>query len=437
MLVKQGDFDTAIATLSHACTLDPKLASAWYNLGLVFVHSVRPADAVDALRRAVALVPGQAAARVLLADVLRASGDFAMATTEYRRVIAQQPNAGAAWWGLANLKTLKLDEHDIAAIRVAMQRPRTSDDDLIALGFALAKALDDAGRYAESLAALAEANVRARRRAMWNSASFSTSVDEVLAAFGAAPSASDSTLGRGVIFVASMPRSGSTLVEQILASHSLVEGAGELPDVPLVLTEESQRRGQPFAHWAKTAAPDDWARLGRRYLERTAHWRERKEHFTDKLPNNWFYLGAIRAMLPAARIVIVRRDPIETCLSCYRQHFSGHEYTRTFSDLAAYRKDFDRAVRTWRERHPNDVHELVYEDLVAAPEAATRTLLAFCGLDFEPACLQFHETVRDVHTASAAQVREPLRRDTARAHRYGALLDPLRGALGLPAFAQT
>ena len=140
-------------------------------------------------------------------------------------------------------------------------------------------------------------------------------------------------------------------------------------------------------------------------------------------------------MLPAARIVICRRDPLETCFSCYRQHLDNNEYQRTFEDLAAYWRDFDRGARHWRSLHPDYVHEHVYEDLIADPERSIRTLLGFCSLNFEQAALDFHRTRRDVRSPSAVQVRQPLRRDTARAQRYGALLDPLRKALGLPAFA--
>jgi hypothetical protein len=179
---------------------------------------------------------------------------------------------------------------------------------------------------------------------------------------------------------------------------------------------------------------DDWRRLGERYLERTAHWRQQRPVFTDKMPGNWYYIGAIRAMLPGARIIACRRDPLETCFSCYRQHLDNNEYTRTFADLAAYWRDYDRAIRHWRSLHPAHVHEHVYEDLLANPEACIRRLLEFCGLPFEEACLRFHETARDVRTPSAMQVRQPLRRDTARSDRYGALLDPLRQALGLPKF---
>jgi hypothetical protein len=225
------------------------------------------------------------------------------------------------------------------------------------------------------------------------------------------------------------------LTEQVLASHSQVDGGGEVADLTSVLMEESKRFNKPFPEFVAALTPGDWERMGRNYLERISRWRGGRARFTDKMPSNWYYVGAIRAMLPGARIIVVRRDPVETCLACYRQMMAYHEYTRTFDDLATYWHDFDRAVKYWRLMHPEHVYESIYEEFVGDPEARIRELLQFCDLPFEPDCLEFHKSERRVHTPSATQVREPLRRDTARTHRYGALLDPLRAALGMPSFA--
>ena len=434
ILGNAGSFDAAVEVLQRACQLQPGLALAWFNLGVMLVRGVRNDEAETALQKAVALAPDQVDARALLGDMLRNRGAVAEASAEYRKVIARQPWAGLAWWGLADLKTTRFEDGDIQSMQAAMRQPAASDDDLMAMGFALAKALDDAGRYAESLAALAQANAVARRRQVWDARGFSNNISAVNDAFTPTPpAAAASALGSEVIFITSLPRSGSTLVEQILASHSAVEGAGELVDLPTVLAEESRRRGQPFPQWVKLMQPADWERLGRRYLERTRRWQGRRAVFTDKLPNNWTYIGAIRAMLPAAHIIACRRDPLETCFACYRQRLASNEYTRTFGDLASFWRDFDRSIRHWKELHPDHVLEHSYEDLLADPEASIRRLLAFCELPFEPACMRFHETRRDVRSPSALQVRQPLQHDTARAPRYGALLNPLRAQLGYPA----
>ena len=429
ILAEAGEYDAAIAALRRCCELQPGLAIAWFNLGVLLTRCVRHDEAIAALQQAVKLAPDHVAARALLADMLRVGNHAQEAIVEYRRILAQHPYAGMAWWGLADLKTIKFAEKDIEQLRAAMSDRRAGDDDLIAMGFAIAKAYDDHARYPESLAALAQAHALARKRKRWDASAFSALVSATDAAFTPQPAGSNEALGSGVVFIVSLPRSGSTLIEQILASHSAVEGAGELPDLPLVLAEESRRRGVAFPGWVSAMQPADWERLGRRYLERTSHWSLRRPVFTDKLPNNWYYIGVIRAMLPGARIIGCRRDPLETCFSCYRQYLHNNEYTRTFSDLAGFWRAFDRSLRRALAAHPTHVHESVYEDLLAEPETRIRRLLEFCGLPFEPACLEFHRTERDVRSPSAMQVREPLRRDTARAARYGTLLDPLRAAL--------
>lgn len=436
ILSKAGDFDAATIAFRQACELQPDLAVAWFNLGVVLTRCVRYDEATFALQRAVARAPDHVAARALLGDMLRVQGRIEEAASEYRKVIAEQPWAGMAWWGLADLKTTRLGESDVVQMRRALQDDRAGDNDQIAMGFALAKALDDEDHYAESLASLAQANAIARRRKQWDASAFSAGITTILNAFSSPPAPSPlSELGREVIFIVSLPRSGSTLVEQILASHSAVEGPGELPDLPLTLTDESHRRGKSYPYWVSEMHAGDWQRLGERYLQRTAHWRRHRTISLDKLPGNWYYIGAIRAMLPAAKIIYCRRDPLETCFSCYRQHLTNNEYTRTFEDLAAYWRDFDRSASQWRSLHPSHMYEQVYEDLVAGPESNIRALLEFCGLPFEEICLRFYENKRDVRSPSAMQVRQPLQRDTARSPRYGALLDPLRAALGLPPFS--
>ena len=428
------DHAQALAAMQRACAAGPDIASCWFNYGkLLFVGGDLNA-AIDALNKSVALAPKHAYARTMLANILRADGRSRDAEAQFRKVVAQNPNAGQAWWGLTTLKPMPVDAADIARMRQALRANAGAESDLISLGFALANALDHAGDYAASFDVLRQAHARARRREPWDAAQFSARVDEVLGAFRTVPAA-ESAQGAEVIFITSLPRSGSTLTEQILASHSQVEGTTELMHLTEIIMQESDRRRQPFPQWVGQLAPDEWLALGRRYLERTAKWRERKPRFTDKMPGNWLYVGAIRAMLPQARIVLVRREPLENCLACYRFLFNRNAYTHDVADLAGYWREFDRAARHWHAAYPRHVREQHYEALQADAEHQIRELLAFCDLPFEADCLQFHATQRRVTTPSASQVREPMRRDTARAAKYGALLDPLRAALGMPPFA--
>ena len=427
-LAEAGELDLAIEALYRACALQPGFVLAWYNLGLFLTRIACFDDARIALRHAVELAPDYTAARAQYADLLRMDNFRGEAIAEYRKLLAEQPWAGMAWWGLAEIKTLPLDATDSDAIRRALVHPHAHDGDRVAMGFALAKALDDQGRYAESMQALAAANELARRHRNWNASAFDATIASINAARCSANAGGD--LGSEVIFIVGMPRSGSTLIEQILASHSMVEGTAELADLPLVIGEASAHCKKPYPMWLADMDAEDWRHWGQRYLERTARWRKRRPISTDKLPNNWMHIGMIRAMLPGARIVISRRDALETCFSCYRQYFPGNDYTRTFADLASYWRSFDAAANHWARQAPSHVYQHVYEDLIKDPDTHIRQLLAFCRLPFEEACLRFHETKRSIGTQSAMQVREPLRADTARATRYGEHLDPLRRALG-------
>lgn len=430
-----GDLDGAIRALRRACELGPGLADAWYNLGLMLIRCVRNAEATEVLRRAVDLDPDNTDARALLADRFRVDGQAAEAAAEYRKVLAQRPGSGVAWWGLAELRSHTLAHDDVERMRAALRAGRVGDDDRIAIGFALARALDEQGDYCGSLDALERAHAVARLRQHWNAAAFTAWIQAVDAAFAPPPTGAGARdLGREIIFIVGMPRSGTTLTEQILASHSQIEGSGELPDLPQVLAAQSHRCGKPFPQWAQDARPADWQRLGEHYLERTARWRRHKPCCTDKLPGNWTYVGAIRAMLPGAHVVVCRRDPLETCFSCYRQRLFNNEYARTPADLAAFWRDFDRSANRWAKLDPGHVYQHAHEDLLADPETGIRKLLEFCGLAFEEQCLRFHATQRAVNSPSASQVRQPLRADTAHVRRYGSLLDSFRECLGLPRF---
>ena len=430
-----GDLEPAEAAFRRAVALKPGLAPAWYNLAIVLFMLDRVADGLAAIDRVLDLIPKHEPALIVRSDMLRDQGQIKLVTTEYRNMLARNPNLPWPWFGLANLKSLKFSAEDLAAIRGALTAHANPGQARTLLLFAAAKAFDDHGLYEEAFAALAEANAAMRKELKWDAAESKATTDAMLAAFTPPPRGSSAPIGGEVIFVTSLPRSGSTLTEQILASHPRVEGAGEIPELFRVVEDESQRRGLALPGWARDATPADWQRLGEDYLQRAAQRRRAgKPMFVDKMLSNWRYAGALLAMLPKARVVICRRDPVEVSFSCYRQMFTseGHGYCYDLLDMAAYWHDFDRTCRRWKELYPDRVYEMVYEDLQADQEGKTRELLAFCGLPFDPACLRFHETQRNIRTISAAQVRQPLRRDTAQAPKYGAMLDPLRAALRSP-----
>jgi len=430
-LLSLGEAREAAEHFRHACELAPASASPWFNLGEALWQQAQGDEAVTALKRALALEPRQIQARMSLARAYAGSGCVDAAVAEFREVLRLDPDNADGWYKLS-LNTV-LDAADAAHLQRALAQTRLPARERYLLGFALAKALEDQGDHARAFEVLREANAsqRASMRVKWDSAGERRFVDAIRAAFAHAISPSpEAAAGSEAILVTGMPRSGSTLVEQILASHPQVEGANEINDLPLTIHAESQRRGSMFPRWVSDATPEDWHRLGQEYLARTAGWRTANPRFTDKNLSGWRHVGAALAMMPAARVIIVRRDPVETCLACYRHCFTEEAgFACDLDDLADYCAGFLRLSRFWLEQYPAQVFDLEYEALVADPEGVIRRMLDFCGLSFDPACLEPHKTARAVLTPSASQVRQPLHRGSARSARYGDKLDRLRQRL--------
>jgi tetratricopeptide (TPR) repeat protein len=434
MLHEGGRTEQGIEMMRRAVEIAPDLVSGWFNLGRALESDSRWHEALGALDRVLALKPDHLVARIGYADALKAVGRTADAAAAYRAAIAMHPALARAWFGLADLKTVPLDDAEIDALERVYADPRLSEPDRILAGFALGNVLEERQRYPEAFKVLSAANAMKRRAVRWNPADLSALLRECMDAFATpAPAVADATLGSEIIFIVSLPRAGSTLIEQILAAHPDVAGGGELGDLVATLGEESQRRGAPYPRWVADATADDWQRLGRRYLERTAHLRRAHKRMTDKSLTTWPYLGAAAAMLPGARFVHARRDPVETCWSCFKQMFGNvpHAFSYDLEELGLYWREYDRMMHFWHAHYPRRMYDAIHEQLLAAPEPEVRRLLDFCGLPFDPACLRFHRSTRTVATASAAQVREPLRADTARARNYGDLLAPLHRSLAL------
>ncbi|MDR3389765.1 MAG: sulfotransferase [Rudaea sp.] len=433
-LCDKGDVDGALAAFQRATELAPNLKTTWFNLGKVLKDDLRPQQAQVAFERALQCDPDYAPAWASLGDALKAMGDIEGAAHCYRTGLRCPGRPAQIWYHLANLKTVRLTSEDVDTLRRALGSPALSDDDRIYLGYALSKALEDQQQYEAGFAALQNANRLKRRRVSWDASAFSADIAAIEAAFPrplTQTAAAD--LGCEVIFVICIPRSGSTLTEQILAAHPQVEGGNELTHLHMILFEESARRGCDFPHWVAAATAADWQRLGEQYLARTERWRRDKPRFTDKGLTNWQFIGAAAAMLPGARFVNCRRDALETCVSCYGQLFAdGSEFSYDLAELGAYWRDYDRLSRAWLALYPERIFEQVYENLLTDPETRIRELLCFLDLPFNRACLEFHRAKRVVRTASAAQVRQPLQPASARASRYGAMLDPLRAALRIP-----
>ena len=426
-----GEFEAAAQAFRRATEVSPGLAASWFNLGQACDALAQTVTAEAAFSRVLEIDAGHAEARVLRAGTLRTMGRMDEAMEEFRTVLAAQPASALAWSGLVGLKQGLLDAGEMRALESALERATGNADHRAMLAFAHAQALEAHGRHDEAFDTVCGANAMRRVHSTWDAPSFSRIIREIAAAFGGSiASTDDETLGAEVIFLVGMPRSGSTLAEQILAAHPEVSGAGEIGHLATILREESTRRGTQFPAWVPDAAPDDWTRLGRSYLERIAPLLEGRPRLTDKALQNWQLVGVVKAMLPAARIIDCRRDPVETCWSCFKHDFGRNmPFTSDFGDLAAYWHDYDGLMRTWNDRYPSAVWVQDYEALLADPEQRIRAMLDHCDLAFDQRCLRFHEARREVRTMSFAQVRSPLRTDTARTHLYGRHLDPLRQAL--------
>lgn len=434
-LARAGRLDEAIAMFRHAATLQPQRLDARINLGRALDQHGDAAAALRAFDEALAIDPHHLAVRVLRADSLKTLGRIAEAQAALRAVVSDDADCAPAWIALANIGALRGDRAGLAKIARLHAKPNNAPAQRIELAFAYASVLESAALFAHAHAVFVEANAAKRRSVSWNAEAVSALIDAILAAFASAPiEASSSSRGSAMIFLVGMPRSGSTLAEQILAAHPEVAGGGEREEIAALLQVESRRRGARFPDWVGAAADADWARLGDEYLARTARWRADRTRLTDKTLANWQTVGAIRRMLPGARIVHCVRDPLETCWSCYKHHFGEAQFfTYAVDELAAFFHDSQRAMRVWNERHPGVIHVHRHEDLLDDPERSVRSLLAHCGLSFDPACLRSHEVEREVHTASSVQVRLPLQRTMPLAERYGELLDPLRRALATAA----
>jgi tetratricopeptide (TPR) repeat protein len=431
-LYRLGKEDEGLAHLRRACELAPDSASAWYNLAEALKPRVQTEEAIAALQHTLALDPSHIQARLALARAQTSLGRIDEAAASLREILRREPGCADAWFALADLKTVTFSEQDVRRLEQLLAGRNLASDARNQLEFVLAHALEDVGDYARAFEVMKRANTLQRRHLKWDAKGEHERVEAILRAF-AKPvvGTPDADLGREAIFIASLPRSGSTLVEQILASHSEVEGANEIVDFGRLIEAETRQRHGNFPHWVAELTPPEWQRLGSEYLVRTARWRERKPRFTDKNLLNWMLAGAVLTMLPAAHVVIVRRDPVETCLGCYRQWFTGDAgVAYDLDEIADFYTEFWRLTRFWLKKFPGRVFDLEYETLIAEPEPTIRHLLNFCDLSFDPACLEFHRTERTVLSApSAAQVRQPLRADTARADRYGDKLDHLRARL--------
>ncbi len=432
-LAQAGDLEAAERCLRVACAARPGLVDAWYNLGLVLDARMDTAAAREAFARVLAIVPGHAPARLRLAELDRVVGDFDAARAAFRAVLDADPDSVPAWVGLAAFPDWQPTDAELARLLALRDSARVPAAQVHSLAFTCATLLERAGRHDEAFAAWLAANAHKRRTIAWDAAAVHAWVEAVLAAFPAAGAGSPAGQGEGILFLVGMPRSGSTVLEQILAAHPRVAAGGERNALARLLQAESDARRQPFPQWVRSATAEDWHRLGARYLAEAAPARGDRPVFTDKTLSNWQLVGAIRCMLPGARIIECVRDPLDTVWSCFRHLFAeGQGFSYDLDELVAFHQDCRHALAVWRDRHPGVIVRHDHDALAAAPEAGIRALLEACALPFDPACLRFHTTRRELRTASLVQARQPLQPSTHPSRRHAARLAAVAARLGSP-----
>ncbi len=467
-------YPDAEALLAHCLELAPGFAPARYNYALVLYRQAKCAQALPHIERLLASdrqnpsyrnlqaavlatlgeyseslelyeavleeFPGQAKIWLSYGHALKTAGRRTEGIAAYRKALLIQPTLGEVYWSFANLKTFRFSAEDVATMRAALGRDDLTMDDRLHFEFALGKALEDTASYEESFEHYAAGNAIRRKQLPYNADENTAYVRRSKALY--TPEFLAERAGAGApapdpIFILGLPRAGSTLLEQILASHSLVEGTMELPDIPAIARDLADRTGNDaeprYPQAVANLTHAELRELGERYLAATRIQRKTAApFFIDKMPNNCLHVGLIHLILPNAKIIDARRHPLGCCLSGFKQHFArGQNFSYGLGDIGRYYRDYVELMAHFDTVLPGRVHRVFYERLIEDTEGEVRRLLDFCGLPFEDQCLRFYENDRAVRTASSEQVRQPIFHEAVDHWRhYEARLGPLKEALG-------
>jgi tetratricopeptide (TPR) repeat protein len=440
VLHRQNKPEAALAQVELLLVEEPR-NPGYRNLKAAILGRIGEyASSIEHYRSVLADYPNQAKVWMSLGHALKTAGNNAESIDAYLKSIERAPELGEAYWSLANLKTFRFTEQQAQAMRGQLAGGKLSPDDRFHFEFSLGKALEDAGEYEESFAHYREGNRLRRQMIRYDAAENAAHVERSKRVFTRPFFESRAGVGCPApdpIFVVGLPRSGSTLIEQILASHSQVEGTMELPDVMMraraVGARTSRAGGSAYPRALEKYSADELRALGEQYLAQTRIQRKTPAPiFIDKMPNNFAHVGLIHLMLPNSKIIDARRHPLGCCFSGFKQHFArGQNFTYDLTEIGRYYRDYVELMAHFDAVIPGRVHRVLYESMVEDTEGEVRRLLAYCGLPFEEGVLKFHENQRAVRTASSEQVRQPIFKEGVDHWRhFEPWLAPLKEALG-------
>ncbi|MCP2669444.1 sulfotransferase [Maricaulaceae bacterium EIL42A08] len=439
ILRKRQKFEKALAQAEILHRRDPDNPVFTSQLAIERMQTGNYDGAVALFNAVLERVPEDPATLTSRGHALKTWGKSDDAVASYKQATKAAPSHGDAWYALANLKTYNFSDDEFEAMRTAEAAPGQTLPNRINLCFALGKAAEDRKAYQAAFEYYQRGNSLKKLQTRYTT-------DQMEAEFAAqkefcTPAMFEKQAGKGnsasdPIFIVGLPRAGSTLLEQILASHSQVDGTLELPNI-IALSQHLRGRDKlsdrtKYPRILNDLEPEKLQELGQRYLDETAVHRKDAPFFTDKMPNNFRHIGMIKLILPNAKIIDARRDPLGCCFSGFKQLFAeGQEFTYGLEEIGHYYRGYVDLMDHWDAVMPGAVLRVIYEDVVSDTEAQVRRILDYCGLDFEEACINFHETKREVRTASSEQVRQPINTKGLEAWRpYEAWLDPLKDALG-------
>ncbi len=412
--MKQDRYDEALQNVQKAMDIDPQLAHSHVMRGNILTRAQRHEESLDAYRQALEFSPHNAGALAGMGHVLKTIGRTAESIAAYRKCIAAHPAFGEAYWSLANLKTFEFDPAEVEQMERLVDEAPLPDEPKVNICLSLGKHYENEADYDRAFEYFRRGNELRRRHEVYDPVQTQVIHDRIIEVFSAEFFERHKGYGDpdpAPILVVGLPRSGSTLIEQILASHSRVEGTMELPDLSRTIGELNKRSPGKleYPEAVLEISEQQAAELGAGYIASTMRYRTGLPHFIDKMPNNFASIGFLKLILPNARVINARRHPLDSCVGSYKQlFFKGQSFTYDQFELGEYYLQYQRLMDHWHMVLPGQVLDVHYEAVVRDQELQTRRMLEYLGLPFEPQCLRFYETERAINTASSEQVRQPI-----------------------------